>query len=244
MWQGLYCRRDVFVPVAPLCGVASFNAVLFDLDGTLCRNTQDTRAMYEQAFEAVDETPFGEPAAFWAALRGPPDHDDPVGYFGAAFARLAAQHGRSDVDPLALARALRSAIDNRAVGFTQGAEAAIEQAADHGPIGIVTNGPDARQRVKLDALGIADRFDPIVYAAELARSKPHVKPFEHAVEALDIDREQVLYVGNSLDYDVAGAQNAGLPVAWLRGDAEPGDYNPEYAIDSLAELPAILRGEA
>jgi putative hydrolase of the HAD superfamily len=223
--------------------VASFNAVLFDLDGTLCRNTQDTRAMYEQAFEAVGETPFGEPAAFWAALRGPPDHDDPVGYFGAAFARLAAQHGRSDVDPLALARALRSAIDDRAVGFTPGAEAAIEQAADCGPIGIVTNGPDARQRAKLDALGIADRFEPIVYAAGLARSKPHAEPFERAVGALAVDRKRVLYVGNSLDYDVAGAQNAGLPVAWLRDDADPGDYDPEYVIDSLAELPAILRGE-
>ena len=227
---------------APLCGVASFDAVLFDLDGTLCQNTQDTHAMYEQAFEAIGEPPFGEPAALWAALTGPPDHDDPVGYFGAGFARVAAQHGRSDVDPLALARALRSAIDNRAVGFMPGAETAIRAAA-LGPIGIVTNGPEARQRVKLEALGIADRFRTVVYAAGLARSKPHAEPFKRAVAELGVDRERTLYVGNSLAYDVAGAQNAGLPVAWLRGDEEPGDYEPEYVIDSLAELPAILRGE-
>ena len=223
--------------------MASFDAALFDLDGTLCQHTQDTHAMYEQAFEAIGEPSFGEPAALWAALRGPPDHDDPVGYFGAGFARVAAQHGRSDVDPIALARALRSAIDDSAVGFMPGAETALQQAAKLGPIGIVTNGPDTRQRAKLEALGIADRFQTVVYAAGLARSKPHAEPFERAVEALGVARERTLYVGNSLAYDVAGAQNAGLPVAWLRGDEAVGDYDPEYVIDSLTELPAILRGE-
>ena len=223
--------------------MASFDAVLFDLDGTLCHNTQDTQAMYEQAFERVGEPPFGEPAALWAALTGPPDHDDPVGYFAAGFARVAAQHGRSDVDSLALARALRAVIDDRAVGFLPGAEDAIAQAAAIGPVGVVTNGPEPRQRAKLDALGIADRFQTIVYAAELPRSKPHAVPFEQAVADLGVARERTLYVGNSLAYDVAGAQNAGLAVAWLRGDDEQGDYDPEYVIDSLSELSAILRGE-
>ena len=224
--------------------MASFDAVLFDLDGTLCQHTQDTHAMYEQAFEAIGEPPFGEPAALWAALTGPPDHDDPVGYFAAGFARVAAQHGRSDADPLALARALRSAIDDSAVGFCPGAEAALDAAAAVGPVGVVTNGPERRQRAKLDALGIADRFRTVVYAAELPRSKPHAVPFERAVSELGVDRERTLYVGDSLAYDVAGAQNAGLPVAWLRGDEEPGDYEPEYVLDALDELPAILRGES
>ena len=224
--------------------MASFDAVLFDLDGTLCQNTQDTHAMYERAFERAGESLFGEPAALWAALTGPPDHDDPVGYFAAGFARVAAQHGRPDADPLALARALQSTIDDRAVGFRPGAEAALDAAAAVGPVGVVTNGPERRQRAKLDALGIADRFRTVVYAAELPRSKPHAGPFERAVGNLGVARERTLYVGDSLAYDVAGAQNAGLPVAWLRGDEEVGDYEPEYVIDSLAELPAILRGES
>lgn len=224
--------------------MALFDAVLFDLDGTLCRTTQDTHAMYEQAFERVGEAPFGEPAALWAALTGPPDHDDPVGYFGAGFARVAAQHGRTDIDPLAVARALRSVIDTRAVGFRPGAETALEQAARVGPIGVVTNGPEARQQAKLDALGIVDRFATIIYAAELNRSKPHVVPFVQAVTDLGVSPERTLYVGNSLAYDVAGAQNAGLPVAWLCGDEAKGDYDPEYVLDSLVDLPPILRGEA
>jgi putative hydrolase of the HAD superfamily len=222
--------------------VADFDAVLFDLDGTLCRRTQDTQAMYERAFERAGETPFGEPSAFWAALDGPPDHDDTVGYFGAGFARLAAQHGRPGVDTLALARALVSAIDDRAVAFLPGAEDALERAAA-GPVGVVTNGPSARQYAKLDALGVAGSFDTVVYGADLPRSKPHTLPFDRALADLDAARAATLYVGNSLAYDVAGAHNAGLSVAWLRGEGGAGAYDPDYVIDSLADLPPILGGD-
>ena len=195
--------------------------------------------MYEQAFDRAGEPLVGEPAALWAALSRPPDHDDPVGYFAAGFARVAAQHGRPDLDTLAVARALRSVIDDRAVGLRPGATDALDAASAIGPIGVITNGPKARQQTKLDALGIIDRFETAVYAAELARSKPHTEPFEQAVADLDVAAERTLYVGNSLGYDVAG-----LPVAWLCGDDERGDYDPEYVIDSLGELPAILRGES
>lgn len=222
--------------------MAGIDAVLFDLDGTLCRRTQDTQAMYEEAFERAGERPFGGPEALWASLEGPPDHSDAVGYFGAGLARVAAQHGRSDADTLALARALISAIDDTAVAPLPGVETALESAAAAGPIGVVTNGPEDRQRRKLDALGIADRFDVIVYGAELPRSKPHAEPFDRALDELGVAREGTLHVGNSLAYDVAGAQNAGLSAAWLREDRDVGAYDPEYVIDSLVELPTILRG--
>jgi len=38
-----------------------FTAVLFDLDGTLCRNEQDAETVYHGAFEAAGVEPFGEP---------------------------------------------------------------------------------------------------------------------------------------------------------------------------------------
>lgn len=223
--------------------VAAFDAVLFDLDGTLCHRNQDTEAMYAAAFERVGEEPFGKPAELWAALDGPPDHDDWHGYIGAGFARLAAQHDRSDVDPLALAAALETVIDDTAVIPVPGTERALDSAAERGPIGIVTNGPEASQRAKLDALGVRHRFDVTVYGAELPRQKPHAAPFDRALDELDVSRDRVLYVGNSLEYDVAGAQNAGITVAWLRGtDEDARMYAPEYVLDSLADLEAILTG--
>lgn len=219
----------------------AFDAVLFDLDGTLCHPDRDTEALYAAAFERAGVEPFGDPPSLWAALEGPPDHDDWPGYIGAGFARLAAQHGRMDVDPIALAEALEAGIDDTAVSLAAEAERALESAADLGPVGILTNGPETRQLAKLEALGVAHRFDVVVYAADLPRKKPHAAPFERALAGLDVPPERTLYVGNSLEYDVAGAQNAGVPVAWLRGsDEDPGPYDPEYVIDSLADLPAIL----
>ena len=219
-----------------------FDAVVFDLDGTLCRRTQDTDAVFRAAFERAGVTPFGEPADLWAALDGPPDPDDRVGYLGAGFARLAAQHGR-DVDPLALAEALVDGVDNTQVAFRAGAEAAIDAAATAGATALLTNGPAHRQTAKVDALGLAERLDAVVYAGDLPRRKPHAAPFEQVLDALDVAPGRALYVGDSLGYDVGGAHTAGLAAAWLSPDGgDPDPYDPEFVLDSLADLPAHFQG--
>lgn len=223
--------------------VTTYDAVLFDLDGTLCRRTQDTRRVYRQAFDRVGAAPFGSPDALWGALRGPPDHDDQVGYIGSAFARLAAQHGRPDVDPLAVAAAFTDLVDDSRVQLCQGALAALAAATAVGPIGLVTNGPGRRQRTKLDAVGITDRFAVRVYAGDLPRRKPHVEPFRRALESLGVAAEQTLYVGNSLAYDVAGAHNAGLLVAWLQDGDGPEPYEPDHVLESIGELESVLTDE-
>lgn len=223
--------------------MTAYDAVLFDLDGTLCHRTQDTAAMYAEAFHRAGEDPFGTPAALWAELDGPPDHDDWIGYIGAGFARLAAQHGRSDADPLALAEALAATVDHTAVELAPGTERALAAAASLGPVGVVTNGPERRQRPKLEALGVIDSLDVVVYGGDLPRSKPHSLPFERALDAFDLPPDRVLYVGNSLEYDVAGAHNAGLAAAWIRAEEVENPYRPEHVLESLAGLPAILGGE-
>lgn len=221
--------------------MSRFDAVVFDLDNTLCRNTHDTTALYERAFEQAGIEPFGRPDELWTALDGPPDPDDPVGYFGAGFARLAAQYGRADADPLALATALAETIDHSQVEFLPAAERILDRARALGRVGVLTNGPRSRQEPKIKRLALADRVDGVVYAGDLPRRKPHTEPFEAMLSELGVDADAALYVGDSLAYDVAGAQNAGLAVAWLRTDgAEVGAYRPEYTIDSLAELDAIL----
>lgn len=222
--------------------MTGFDAVLFDLDGTLCRRTQDTEQLYQQAFERAGIERFGDPDDLWQALDGPPDHDDRVGYLGTGFVRVAAQHGRLDADPLALATAFTDLVDDSQVTLRPGAKAALDSAPS-GAVGLVTNGTERRQRVKLDALGIADQFDATVYAFDLSRRKPHSLPFERAIEGLDVDPERPLHVGDSLKYDVAGAQNAGITAAWIGDEDEVGGYTPDYVLSSLDNLPRLLGGE-
>ena len=221
--------------------MSRFAAVAFDLDDTLCRHDHDVDALYRRAFERAGVEPFGEPDELWPLLDGPPDPDDRVGYLGAGFARLAARYGR-DVDPVALAEAFEAVADASRVAYLPGATDALAAAAAAGPVGVLTNGPEERQRTKIEALGLADRVDAIVYAGDLPRRKPHAAPFEEMTAALSVDPGETLYVGNSLEYDVAGAHNAGLPSAWLRGDPEASaaPYRPDHVVDSLAEIEALL----
>ena len=217
------------------------DAVLFDLDGTLCRHAGDAGDAYRRAFDRVGVEPFGEPAALWAALDGPPDPDDRAGYLGAGFVRVAAQHGRTDVDAIALAEALMAGADEIGVEFLPGAEAALDAARARGPAAVITNGPEDRQARKVRALGLANRVDLVVYAGDLPRRKPHAEPFDEALAAIGTPPERALYVGNSLAYDVAGAQNAGLHAAWIRGDEEgPGEYRPDHVFDSIGDVAEVL----
>jgi len=228
--------------------VNDIDAVLFDLDGTLCRHARDVDTAYRRAFDRIGAEPFGEPDALWAALDGPPDPDDRVGYLGAGLARVAAQHGRSEVDPIALAEALVAGVDKIGVEFLPGATTALAAAAARGKTGIITNGPRDRQERKVRALGLDDRVDVVVYAGDLDRRKPHAAPFREALTALGVPAERALYVGNSLAYDVAGAQNAGLRVAWLRGDGsgdggDPGAYRPDRVLAELSDLAELLEAD-
>ncbi|MEF8887112.1 MAG: HAD family hydrolase [Haloarculaceae archaeon] len=216
--------------------VDDIEAVLFDLDGTVCRRTQDVAALYDRAFERAGVEPFGEPAALWPLLDGPPDPDDQVGHLAAGFTRLAARHGRR-VDAVALAEAFIAGVDNAQVEFADGAERALEWADARGPAGLLTNGPSSRQRPKVEALTLDDRLNPIVYAGDLPRRKPHTDPFERALAELGTAAERTLYVGDSLAHDVAGAHNAGLPVAWVDDGDGPGEYRPDLVLESVGDLP-------
>jgi putative hydrolase of the HAD superfamily len=221
--------------------MSAYDAVLFDLDGTLCRGTSDGSAAFGAAFETVGVEPFGEPGDLWQLLDGPPDPDDRVGYLAAGFARLGAIYGRR-VDPLALSEAFLSAIQDAAVEYTPGAERAMALAAADARTGLITNGPRDRQEPKVNALGLEERLETVVYAGDLARRKPHAEPFERALSALDVPKENAVYVGNSLAYDVAGAFTAGLDSVWLRPDpgADHEGYRPDWVLDSLEAFDIVL----
>ncbi|MFC7070662.1 HAD family hydrolase [Halobaculum lipolyticum] len=230
-----------------------YSAVAFDLDDTVCRRDQDPGELYERAFERAGVEPFGEPADLWHALAGPPEPNDERAYFAAGFTVVAARNDRSETDADALADGLLNSIDHGAVSFTPGAREALAAARATGPVALVTNGPEWRQSHKVAALDLSDAFDAVVYAGDMERRKPHPDPFDRACDLLGSEHAETLYVGDSLEHDVAGAQGAGLPVAWVPGpDAEhpttddgrpdPAPYGPEHVLSSLEEFPSLVRG--
>lgn len=220
--------------------MSGYDAVIFDLDGTLCQSEQDVEVAYRRAFESVGVEPFAEPADLWAALDGAPDPDDRVRYLAAGFARLAAQHD-AEADPATLASSLLDAFDRSQVAFLPDAADLLEDLAERYRLGVLTNGPQRYQEEKVDTLGLETRVDAVVYAGDLPRRKPLSPPFEAICERLSVTPERALYVGDSLRYDVAGAHVSGLDVAWFAPDGEsPDPYAPTYVLRSLADLSTVL----
>ncbi|MGV9451421.1 HAD family hydrolase [Streptomyces sp. NPDC003635] len=96
---------------------------------------------------------------------------------------------------------------------------------------------------KLRVLGVHDRFEVILCAAELGVSKPEAAAFLAACDALGLPPHQVAYVGDHPEIDGRGAADAGLLSVWIdRGTLSPGADAPvgPHRIATLAELPAIL----
>ena len=91
----------------------------------------------------------------------------------------------------------------------------------------------------LDAL-----FDPIVISAEIGYRKPGKAAFDLALAPIPQSREAILFVGDSLADDVAGAAGAGLAVVWVSGteSSPPEGAQPNFAIRDLTHLEALLQG--
>ncbi|MFI1357618.1 HAD family hydrolase [Streptomyces sp. NPDC020898] len=109
--------------------------------------------------------------------------------------------------------------------------------------GVLSNSSLRVQDRKLRVLGVHDRFEAILCAAELGFSKPDAEAFHAACTALNLPPREVAYVGDHPEIDGQGAADAGMLSVWIDrdglGDAEQAPTGT-HRIASLAELPAIL----
>jgi putative hydrolase of the HAD superfamily len=69
--------------------------------------------------------------------------------------------------------------------------------------------------VKLANLGLDGLWDVILCSESTGRLKPHPLPFLELSERMGIPPERILYVGNSIPYDVIGAKEAGMKTALI-----------------------------
>lgn len=63
--------------------------------------------------------------------------------------------------------------------------------------------------------GIKNICDVILGTEQIGALKPSTMPFHIMAEKLGISEEEILYVGNSHQYDIIGAKNANMKTAWL-----------------------------
>jgi 2-haloacid dehalogenase len=108
------------------------------------------------------------------------------------------------------------------------------------PIGIVTNCSEELGRVAAGRTGA--NFAVVVTAEHAGFYKPHVRPYQIALEALGVAPERCLFVAGS-PYDLFGTAKLGMPTYWhdrIGLMAPPGARVPRWREQTLAPLLDVL----
>ncbi len=114
-------------------------------------------------------------------------------------------------------------------------------------LGIVSNAFDPPRLLHgdLEALGITERVDFVVFSSELGVRKPHPAIFERALAALGVDAARALFVGDSLAADIGGAAAVGMHTCqalWFRADDDVAAPEPDFqAFTQMDVLTAVRR---
>lgn len=118
--------------------------------------------------------------------------------------------------------------------------AVLERLSRGFKLGVVSNFYGNVDRI-LAAAGIAPLLAAIIDSTVAGVSKPDPRIFTLAVERLDTCPAAALFVGDSLQQDIAPARAAGLRTAWLCGDRYAGDgAAADLCLQSLRDLERLL----
>jgi putative hydrolase of the HAD superfamily len=80
-------------------------------------------------------------------------------------------------------------------------------------------------------MGLAERLDVAVFSSEVGMRKPHPLIFRRALEALGVEPERALFVGDRLYEDVRGAGELGMKTVlalWFRADEHADGGEPDF----------------
>jgi putative hydrolase of the HAD superfamily len=104
---------------------------------------------------------------------------------------------------------------------------------------ILTNGPSDGQRAKFKTLGLSRYIQRIYIGEEIGFSKPNREAFELVSQDLNAAASDVLMVGDSIENDIDGAEQAGIQAVLIDRANRYSDYT-RTRIVSLTEVIELL----
>lgn len=113
------------------------------------------------------------------------------------------------------------------------------------PLALVSNSglsPGASLRRLLQGWDLSSSFTAQVYSDEVGAWKPDARMFEAAVTALEVPAAEVLFVGDTAETDILGAQAFGIGLTALVGGPSADGVRPDFELASVQGLlPALLQ---
>lgn len=104
----------------------------------------------------------------------------------------------------------------------------------------------------LENTRLRECFDALAISHDVGLRKPRPEIFRAALSQLGVEPHEALHVGDNLAADVVGAAALGIGTVWLTrrvpdlaaARARTPEARPDWTISDLAELDAILAGDA
>lgn len=233
-------------------------AVLFDFGGTLYDYTSLARAEAESlaalaGWAGLTTSPSDLVRAHRDAMRSVFRSYVPRAFYlhrdlfrDAVAAGLESLGARPDTALLERYRALQWDLHRRDIALRDGVVDTLGALRARGlHTGIVSNIDDDQLDHLLDATGLRPHFDAILSSERAGSCKPDPTIFATALASAGCAPGEALFVGDTLQQDVAGANRAGLRsvLLWHRPDRElPADapVRPHHVIHRIPELLELL----
>ena len=128
--------------------------------------------------------------------------------------------------------------------FLPGAEEAVkEKLFGKYRLFLASNGTPVVQQGRMTSADLYPYFEQSFISEEIGYNKPAKEYFEIAFSRIPgFRKEECIMVGDSLTGDIRGGKNAGLRTVWVNPDHKiaPDHLKPDYEIEYLADLPALL----
>jgi putative hydrolase of the HAD superfamily len=218
--------------------------VLFDLDDTLCDYAGARARRLEIAFGIASEQAGVALDADVAVLIEESIAIHP--HSTEHFRELLGRHGIADAQAVRAAREWYAGHRFHTLALFDDAietVAAARAVSSVERIGLVTNGPSDTQRCKIDLLGIEPYVDFILVSEEFGVWKPEPGIFAEALRLGGAEPGEAIFIGDSAEHDIAGAQAAGIAAIWINPAGRGWDQRapePARTIGTLAELRELL----
>lgn len=226
----------------------SLDAVLFDLDSTLCRYGIELKTALVNSFgvSTVNELPF-DISEFKQAtdllydITNQPKNDGTgnLTLRQRVFVDLMENRDSYNYSQIQSVADRYTTLRENSLMLYEGVPELLDTLGAQAKLGLLTNGPGQIQWPKIDILDLEPYFDGIFVSGDYGISKPDPEIFEVALDSLSSRPEHSLYIGNSLQYDIQGAENANMCSIWVNTaqlERTPDDPNPDYTIDEVAQL--------
>lgn len=112
-------------------------------------------------------------------------------------------------------------------------------------LGVLTNGVSEHQHKKINGLGLQRwmKEEEMFVSDDIGFSKPDVRAFQMIEKAMNLNKEDTWYVGDSIEHDICGAKGAGWHTIWLdrRGNQlKASDPKPEIIVPTEEELFSLI----